>query len=269
MEIAPAIIQANIFDDALLIHGFSTKGWGNMSRALERDPKRTAQINDSRFLRQLDIDPLSRVIVNPTLTHSTNIAFLEAKRDVVGYTEVSLANPCITKVAKTNDYSIGLDAVFTQDRKLVLTMRPADCAIVYIFDPLTQTIGLIHVGTAGLLGGLLENSMNFLKQNFVDNLQRLFVWVAPSISGSAYDLSKTNIWKKHLSKKLPSDFAKYYDPKDLIWRTFTSFGVIEENIEISPYCTASDPDLFFSHHRCQTDEERATEGRMIAVLALR
>ncbi|MCE9539632.1 MAG: polyphenol oxidase family protein, partial [Bacteroidetes bacterium] len=55
----------------------------------------------------------------------------------------------------------------------------------------------------------------------------------------------------------------FVDLKSTNKKQLLDFGLIEENIEVSTYCTVKDENLFFSHRR-----DKGLSGRMMAVIGL-
>jgi len=257
-----------------LIHGFSTKPWGNMSYRHDTDGR--VETNNRVFLEAIGLDREDTVL-NPLLNHGNTVArlhpttgrgYCEMTTESEGVQKFSMRAPIIPPNPEICASEQGIDAVWTDARSMYLSMRPADCAVIFLYDPRTHAFGLIHAGTVGVFSRIVPHALQMATLWFGVRPFNLHCYVAPSISGQAYDLRRTGAWSKRLHEMLTHDDAEQYDPKVRLQNQLRACGVPDEHIETSPDCTASDPDKYFSHHRDTKNSQPAT-GRMMAIMGLR
>jgi len=271
MEIVRSELLSNFPE---LVHGFSTKPWGNMS--FRNDVDGRADANNREFLAAVGLDQEDKIL-NPLLNHGNNVAWLHPMTGR-GYCEMAIGSVGVMKYSQrasiippSPDICVpdqGIDAIWTDAKCIYLTMRPADCAVIYIYDPRTHAFGLVHAGTVGVFSRIAPHALQMGTLWFGIRPANLRCYISPSISGKAYDLRRTGAWTKRLHKLLTLDDAETYDPKIRLQNQLRTCGVLDEHVEISPDCTASDPDKYFSHHRDTKDGPPVT-GRMMAIIGLR
>lgn len=259
-----------------LMHGFSTKAWGNMS--YRRDADGRADSNNREFLSAMGCGTNTRYVLDPCLNHGNTIAWLEPSLRT-GHVPVNLYSPEVKlfsfrKPILPPDPAIcppddGIDACWTDVPGALLTMRPADCAVVYMYDPKSGCVGMAHAGTAGIFSGIVTHAIESIQRWHNVKPYDLRCYIAPSVSAQAYDLRSTGAWKNKLHTILTSEQAAEYNPKARISNQLIACGVLPEHVEVSLECTASDPERFYSHSRGKSPEERAAVGRMLAVIGVR
>ncbi|PWH06796.1 peptidoglycan editing factor PgeF [Brachybacterium endophyticum] len=79
------------------------------------------------------------------------------------------------------------DALVTDREDVALAIMVADCLPVLLSDPAAGVVGAAHAGRAGLLGGVLENTL----ARMVDlggRPERLEVTIGPGICGACYEV---------------------------------------------------------------------------------
>lgn len=242
----------------------------------KRDFDGKADANNRAFLNSLGINPDKKQIINPVVSQGNRIALMQPLPKRKGYTEIDSAcaevlkhTDCRSEFTQGQAKLTGIDACFSSSSDCYLTIRPADCAVIFVIDPKNNVFGLIHVGTAGIFSGVISRALDSMRLWFGSNLQDIVCFASPSISAAAYKLPQTNIYKKHLGRLISPEDAEAYNPKEKIMNQLLLCGILPNHIELSPHCTASNSSLYFSHHLCKTDVERATLGRMLAIIGLR
>ena len=157
------------------------------------------------------------------------------------------------------------DALFTQERGVLLCLRTADCLPVFLLDRRHHAIGLAHCGWRGVrqdLAGKLASV--FLEHE--SQAEDLEAWLGPCISVDNYEVGEA----------LLGEFAAAFpgapispDGRRLDLRAITAWqlhnlGVPRNNIHHSPDCTYAQTELYHSYRR---DGEKA--GRLLSFLALK
>jgi copper oxidase (laccase) domain-containing protein len=131
-----------------------------------------------------------------------------------------------------------VDALVTRRCDVVLGIYVADCAAVYLIDPVRRVIGLAHSGRKGTELGIVSRTIECMQQFGGSEPQDLLVQISPCIRPPHYEV----------------DFAAE------ILRQAHTAGVAR--VEDCGICTASDPERYYSYRR-----EKGRTGRMLALLA--
>src|SRR5438105_6943961 len=133
----------------------------------------------------------------------------------------------------------GCDGIITNQRGIVLGVYVADCCAVYVVDPITPAIGLVHSGRKGTELGVVPNAITQMSDRFRSDPANIIVQLSPCIRPPHYEV----------------DFAAE------IVRQSRALGVKE--IYDSGICTACDLDRYYSYRA-----EKGKTGRMLAVFGL-
>ncbi len=133
----------------------------------------------------------------------------------------------------------GCDGIITNQRGIALGIYVADCCAVYIVDPKTPAIGLVHSGRKGTELDVVTNAIQKMVDRLGSDPANLVVQLSPCIRPPHYEI----------------DFAAE------IIRQCRAFGVNE--IHDSGICTACDLRRYYSYRA-----EKGKTGRMLAVLGL-
>lgn len=86
--------------------------------------------------------------------------------------DLDYRNIIIPKQIQSNNVVIGskagniidTDGVVTNNKDLILSIQVADCIPIYLYDYRNQNIGLIHAGWRGVISGIIENSIERMKE---------------------------------------------------------------------------------------------------------
>jgi copper oxidase (laccase) domain-containing protein len=134
----------------------------------------------------------------------------------------------------------GCDGLITNQRGLVLGVYVADCCAVYIVDPKTPAIGLVHSGRKGTELGVVTSAIRQMIDRFGSDPANMIVQLSPCIRPPHYEV----------------DFAAE------IVRQCYALGLKE--IHDPRTCTACDLNRYYSYRA-----EKGKTGRMLALLALK
>jgi hypothetical protein len=141
-------------------------------------------------------------------------------------------------VAQGREFA-GCDGLITNQRKIALGIYVADCGAVYIVDPKTPAIGLVHSGKKGTELGIAAKAISQMRRHFGSDPADLIVALSPCIRPPHYEI----------------DFAAK------IVHQCRNAGVKE--IQDSGICTACDVDRYYSYRA-----EKGKTGRMLALLGI-
>ena len=199
--------------------------------------------NRQQVAKYLNITPAN--LVYPTQTHSTNI-----------------------DVAKVSQYEYpDTDGLILTDRNLAVFLNFADCTPIILYDE-KQNIGAVsHAGWRGTAGKISSLTVKKLISEFGSNPKDIVAVIGPAIGFCCYDVGE-EVFEK-LSKTV-GDFSGLYeiregkifvDLKSINKRQLEEAGI--ERIDVCPYCTVHNNDLFYSYRN-----ENGTTLRHSAVLML-
>jgi YfiH family protein len=157
---------------------------------------------------------------------------------------------------------IEADAAVTTKPNTVLTVMAADCLPVLISSPDGRVIGAAHAGWRGLLGGVLESTVDaMLAKTGLDDTGQYLAWMGPAIGPRAFEVGEEvrAAFLEHAQEHaLPSPAeafmsidnkpGKYWaDLYQLARQRLLCKGLT--HIDGGEFCTVRDQTDFFSHRR--------------------
>jgi YfiH family protein len=157
---------------------------------------------------------------------------------------------------------IEADAAVTTKTNTVLTVMAADCLPVLISSPDGEVIGAAHAGWRGLLGGVLENTLDAMQaKTGLSDAGQYRAWLGPAIGPRAFEVGEEVrvAFDEHAQKHaLPSPAeafmaidgkpGKYWaNLYELARQRLLSKGLT--HIDGGEFCTVRDQTDFFSHRR--------------------
>lgn len=149
----------------------------------------------------------------------------------------------IAAITETSDQALlqhaGVDGLITNLPGQLLAIYVADCAAIYLVDPITRAIGLLHSGKKGTEGNILREAVVEMEKRYGTRPGDLVCVVSPCIRPPDYDI----------------DFAA------TIRQQASELGIVK--FHDSCQNTAADLDVHYSYRI-----EKGQTGRMLALLAL-
>jgi copper oxidase (laccase) domain-containing protein len=134
----------------------------------------------------------------------------------------------------------GTDGFITNQRGIALGVHVADCCAVYIVDPGTPAIGLVHSGRKGTELDIVGSAIEQMRTKLGSNSSDLIIQLSPCIRPPHYEI----------------DFAAE------IVEQCRARGV--RQVRDNGVCTACDLDEYYSYRA-----EKGKTGRMLALLGLK
>ena len=213
----------------------STRQLGNMATQSAQDAGETIT-NRNSLHRALNLPEMPYWL---NQTHSTRVTCLDQPPEV----------------------SPNSDAAFTSITNRVCAVLTADCLPILVCSKSGAEVAAIHAGWRGLLGGILDNTINAMKSAASD----LIAWIGPAIGVNAFEINdeiKSHFLQHSCFKK--DAFIKegqhlYADLYQLASANLQALGICA--ISGKEYCTYTDESLFFSHRR-----EQKKAGRMATLI---
>jgi hypothetical protein len=134
------------------------------------------------------------------------------------------------------------DGLITQSPSVLLGIYVADCAAVYLHDPVQHAVGLVHSGKKGTELGIVPRAIAMMCSTFHSDAKDIIVQISPCIRPPAYEV----------------DFAAQIRAQCL------DAGIAPEHLHDDGTCTSSDPTRYYSYRL-----EKGRTGRMLALLGLK
>lgn len=135
--------------------------------------------------------------------------------------------------------SLGVDGLLTRDSGVLLGIYVADCCAVFLHEPVTKALGLVHSGKKGSELGIVAGAIQRMKEAFGSDPADVVVQLSPCIRPPAYEV----------------DFAQGIRAQCL------EMGVKPSNLHDCGLCTSTDLQCFYSYR-----VEKGKTGRMLALL---
>jgi YfiH family protein len=228
-----------------LVCAFSRRALGNMSLFYGN----TANIlkNRKKFLSSLGID--YRSLVCARQIHGSNAGYVQEKdkgRGALSYEEA---------IAET-------DALVTNAKNLPLAIFTADCLTLFLYDPITESIGLVHAGWRSTRFEITKKTIQLMQDKFNSQVKDLYAGFGPAIRECCYQVGKE--FNESFSGYLKEKGNHYYlDLVGINKKQLLESGVEVAHIIDSWICTSCRNKDFFSYRR------QNNCGRMMSVIMLR
>jgi len=235
---------------------FATLNLGTDSGEQIDDPARVEE-NYTRIAGSIGVDVHSLVISKQV--HKTNIRVVTSEDRGKG-----LFIP--------RDYD-EIDGLITNEPKITLVTKYADCVPLYFVDQNKKAIGLSHSGWRGTVAEIGRITVEELTKNYHSDPAELIAVIGPSICKSCFEISEDVAVE--FEKAFPNAFAtgiltplekkgKYLcDLWEANRQVLLKAGLKSNNIHTSGVCTCCNDDILFSHRKTQ-----GRRGSLAAFLAM-
>jgi hypothetical protein len=137
------------------------------------------------------------------------------------------------------------DGLITKDPAVFLKVSAADCLPVAFFDPVTNSIGLIHAGWRGLENGVIKSAINLMMEKYGSRAYKIVVFVGPFICQKHYEI-KAEVSAKFANYPQALENVKgktYLDLGIVAKKQLADAGVKTKNIQFDGRCTFEDMTL--------------------------
>jgi len=181
-----------------IIHGFS---WGeeapNMSEVYS-DDRNTIEARVSSFLIALGIRPSSIIVrINPNNDPHDNTDITEITKELLK-----------RKLIDAGEIEVSSNAIFTKLNDVVLTVKPADCAICILYfenNRKEKFVGLIHCSAKNTDKLLPKKTIEYLMENYSVEPKTIKVGITPAISKEYFYVNpgeiQENNWEDFMEKR--------------------------------------------------------------------
>ena len=182
----------------------------------------------------------SKRIITPNQTHTNNVQIADERID---YPET--------------------DGLIVGEPDTAIYLRFADCTPLIFYDSKNRVGAVSHAGWRGTYQKIAQVTVEKMMVNFGTKPEDLTVLIGPAISLCCYEVGEDVKGKLLSTVKNREGLYKdmNVDLKSINAHQLEEIGV--EKIDICPYCTSCNNDLFFSYRK-----ENGTKERHYAVLKL-
>lgn len=148
------------------------------------------------------------------------------------------------------------DGLLVERGGALACVTAADCVPVYVLDPASGRMALLHAGWRGASAGVVEAGLGALEEAGAEPA-RLRVHLGPAICGDCYEVGREVL----RAFGLAGANGAHLDLRHALASRALAFGVEERRITRSAWCTRCSSDHFHSHRG-----RGARAGRMAAYL---
>lgn len=152
----------------------------------------------------------------------------------------------------------GLDGHATTNAGLLLTILVADCVPVYLLDPGSKALALLHAGWRGIAAGILEAGVRQLERCGARHRSEIVMHCGISICGDCYEVG-SDVIRATCGRTV--ERAENLDLRGLLADRAKRLGI--NTVTVSQWCTVHDAGRFHSY---RSRGEKA--GRMAAYLGV-
>ncbi len=241
------------------------------------------KINGKRILKSSVLDGLNhffttRETVIKTKEQEFENIVAENKRDICKFLDIdeqNLIHPSQTHTSHIEVAQVGknsypdTDGLILTNKEQAIFLNFADCTPVIIFDPKNHIGAVSHAGWRGTAGNIASKTVEKMKKEFGSEPTDLKCAIGPAISFCCYNVGEEVLMQLKATVKNFEGLSEirqgniFVDLKNINKQQLIEAGVKPENIDVCPYCTVCNNDLFFSYRN-----EHATTNRHSAVIRL-
>lgn len=155
------------------------------------------------------------------------------------------------------------DAFITDKLDVPLAIFTADCLSVFLYDPRTPAVGLVHAGWRSTKGNIAGKTVELMKKQCNTAPEGLYAGFGPAIRECCYEVSADfrGYFTYGLRKR---NDAYYLDLIGINKKQLIDAGVKEAHIFDSRKCTSCQNQDLFSFRK-----ERESCGRMMSVIMMK
>lgn len=239
------------------------------------------EINGKKILKSDELNGLThffttRETVIMTKDPEFESVTAENKKDICKFLRIkeeNLIHPSQTHTDNIETAVIGkssypdTDALILTNFEQAVYLNFADCTPVILYDRIKNIAACAHAGWRGTAKSIAPATVKKMCTDFDSKPENITAVIGPAISLCCYDVGEEVF---DALKATVSNFDGLYEQKNskifvdlkaINTRQLKEAGV--KNIDICPYCTVCDNDMFFSYRR-----ENATTNRHSAVIKL-
>lgn len=159
------------------------------------------------------------------------------------------------------------DAIILTNYEQAVYLRFADCTPIIFYDKRNNIGAVVHAGWRGTASKIAPKTVQVMIKNNNTSLNSLYVAIGPAIGACCYTVGDDVIEKISNTISTTDNLIlnnNKIDLKGINAQQLIDLGVPKENIDICPYCTSCNNDMFYSYRK-----ENGTTERHNAVIKLK
>lgn len=246
-----SLYQCRELNDHQVIQGFSARNSGNMALHIGDDPNQVI-IRRESWLKALGLS--LEQLVSGVQVHGTRVALIEETAAGAGAFSLNGAIP-------------ETDALITKKPGIVLATFTADCIPIFIYDPATPAIGIVHAGWRGTIDEIATIAIKRMADEFGTIPGDCLIAMGPSICGACFRVDRQlaeRFGKIHRQVVTEDESGYRVDLQTFIRLDLIEIGVCPDHIYQTKLCTNCQPERFFSYRA-----DHGKTGRMMGIIALK
>jgi YfiH family protein len=237
-------IQNSKLNQGHVLQAFSLRAWGNMALHTGDDPVQVKQ-HRADFLQCFQLETGS--LITGEQVHGDHIQV-------------------VTRAERGKTIAV-TDGLITREKGVVLGVLVADCLPIFIYDPKTPAVGIVHAGWRGTVQSVAQKAILAMVNAFQTKPEETEVAIGPGIRACCF-VTQADVatqFQSNFSEAVREDCQRFYlDLAAVNRKMLQSSGVKTERISEASFCTCCQPERFFSYRASQ-----GTMGRMMGIIALR
>lgn len=201
----------------------------------------------------------------------------ENKKSICKYLEISRKNLISPKQTHTANLDIAkenrflypdTDALILINNELGIFLNFADCTPIILYDEKQNTGAIAHAGWRGTAQKIAPKTVEKMVREYGSLPENITAVIGPAIGFCCYNVGEDVHTKLQQTVKNFCGLSEirqeniFVDLKNINKRQLAECGV--QKIDVCPYCTVCNNDLFFSYRK-----ENGTTNRHSAVLRLK
>ncbi len=145
------------------------------------------------------------------------------------------------------------DSLVTCERGVALVTFYADCTPVYLYDPVSCAIGLVHSGWRSTLRHISAKAVQKMKEAFGCRPENMIAALGPHIRQCCFEVGEdvyrqfAEVFPDMRDCMVARKDKWHIDLSRIITRTLVREGLAWSNINDVDRCTVCEKELFFSH----------------------
>lgn len=143
----------------------------------------------------------------------------------------------------------GSDGLITDCSKLALVVLVADCVPILLFDPETRSIGAVHAGWRGVLGGVAIEAVRKMKEFYGCAPSKIFAFLGPHIRSCCFQLDydkakhfENDVEQSVVEKRKGSNY--FVSLEKALFNQLEFQGLKRDKIYTADICTCCDNGYF-------------------------
>ena len=153
----------------------------------------------------------------------------------------------------------GFDGHVTDRRGLLITASVADCVPVFVVDPASFVVAMVHSGWRGTAAGIVERAVHRVVESWQSDPARLYVHCGPAICGGCYEVGP----EVHAGVRPDADppaGPTCINLRAAIADRVMAMGVPAAHVTVSAHCTRCGEPDFFSHRGGSKERQMGVLG---------